>query len=336
MSRRITRKLKDNATAGQSHGPVSFGWRRTVEYGPTGKIVSKRDVLDPAQAAVLTDAVRMLRQGASLRATVRMLNDRGETATDGQPWNSQTLRQMLVRPRNAGQVVYHGEILEGVVGQWEPVFDVPTLAWVTARLNDPARKTENLGSVRVNLLTGVLVCGRCGSRDWGVNIRRDSGHGMMPRGYVCQGCHLRRHQGNVDAMVSAFVIEILERPDALELLSTGNEDAVRSAREAIETAQAKLREAGALYAADVITAEQIGSVTAACRAKIADAESVIAANLPRSLPTHIAGARARELWDAATVDQRHALVAALVSVTILPAGHGSVFDSSKVIIEPSA
>lgn len=341
MSRRITRKLADNAAAGHSHGQVAYGWQRVVQRSDTGRITGSRDVLHPVESTVLLDAVASLRAGNSLRATAKMLNDRGEqspgrSAKEGpRPWTSQTLRQMLVRPRNAGQVVYHGEVLAGVTGQWDALWDLPTHEWLIARLNDPARRTENKGSVRVNLLTGVLVCGRCGSRDWGVNIRRDSGHGVMPRGYVCDGCHLRRSQEPVDAMVEEYVLTILERPDALELLATGDEAAVQAARESIEAAQAKMREAGGLYAADVLTAGQVKTVNEACRAKIEDAERTIAANLPRDLP-NLAGEHARELWAEATVEQRHAVVKALVTVTILPAGRGKIFDPTKIVIEPSA
>lgn len=103
-SERIVRKKLELAQTGQfSGGPIPFGWN----------IESKNDVpvIVEANALEIEQAVEGIIAGASIGSIVKDLNSRGIPTRRDQRWTSTAVRNLLLRPTNAGLSAYRGEIV---------------------------------------------------------------------------------------------------------------------------------------------------------------------------------------------------------------------------------
>ena len=105
-SERIRRKMDANAAAGINHGGMRpYGW------------AADRTTLDPSEAAVVREAADRVLAGESVRGIARDLNAAGHRSATGRPWRDVTVRDMLLRPRNAGLRLHHGEVVGH--GKWD-------------------------------------------------------------------------------------------------------------------------------------------------------------------------------------------------------------------------
>jgi site-specific DNA recombinase len=67
--------------------------------------------VDRVEARELRNAAKQLLAGASLGSLIKDLNARGVPTSTGGEWTYAGLRQVLMRPRNAGLSALHGEIV---------------------------------------------------------------------------------------------------------------------------------------------------------------------------------------------------------------------------------
>lgn len=317
-SRRIRRKFLERAENGQPHGKVAYGYRR----------VDGRDELDPEQAAVIREAARRLLAGESLRSIVAGLNEAGVESPRGRRWESATLRQVMLRDRNAGLRRHQGQVIGQ--GSWEPVYDEDTHGRVVALLTDPERRT-NRGATRRHLLTGLALCGLCGG---GIRVIpaqvQKSGKRVPPR-YGCRDCFkITRKQADVDAVVEGLIVGRLSMPDALEVIASGDPGRAKELREQIAAAEARLAIAADSFADGEITGPQLRRVTAKLRPQVEAWRAEVAACAPRPGLLDLAGVNAEARWAAASLDAKRAAIEALVSVRILPQGIGRSFDPATV------
>ncbi len=134
---RIKRAMHQGAKAGKFlGGAVPFGWTLTDGV----------PVIHEAEAAEVRAATRAVLAGRSLGSIIRDLNDRGVTTGTGRTWTYATLRQLLVRPRNAGLAEWHGEI----VGDSQFPAIVTRDEWEAVRriVENPARRKSQSNRVR--------------------------------------------------------------------------------------------------------------------------------------------------------------------------------------------
>jgi len=336
QSRRLKRKLLERAESGKPHGAVAYGYRRVIDHDERGNRLSARDELDPEQAEVIRRAARLLLVGQSLRSVAAEMNARGSRSARGMPWNSTTLKQVLVRDRNAGLRRHLGQVIGD--GTWPAIYDRGTHDRVVALLTDPSRKTS-LGSTRRHLLTGIARCGRegCDGRMI-VNKGRVQADGhQQPPAYTCQACtRVRRKQAAVDELVESVMIARLSMPDALGAIATGDPVEVERARSEAAALAARLDLAADQYADGVLTGEQLRRITERLRPQIDRAKETVNAKMPVSWVSEIAGPFAEARWQAATLDVRRTLIEMFCKITILPTGSGKMFDPSSVRIEWTA
>jgi site-specific DNA recombinase len=331
-SRRMKRKLDERAANGLPHSFPAFGYRRQTVRDEYGRIIESRDVIDPAEAAVIRDTARRLLLGESLRAIVADLNKAGSASPRGIPWSSATLRQVMLRDRNAGLRRHRGQVVGR--GAWEPVYSEDTHNRVTALLTDPGRRT-NKGSVRKHLLSGLARCGRCGA---GMRVQAAwsdprTGRTSKPS-YACGGClRVRRLEVDVDAVVEGVMIARLQQPDAIAALAQGDPERVSQARGAIEAHEAKLALAADEFADGALTADQLRRITGKLRPQIEREKAAVAAHSPNPGALDLAGPDAEALWRAAPLEIRRAIIEAFATVVIMPSGSGRSFDPQSVIIE---
>lgn len=319
MSRRLRRKFDENAQQGRPHGLVAYGYRR----------VEGRDVIDPEQAAVIRATADGLLRGESLRSIVAALNATGEQTPRGTPWSSTTLRQVMLRDRNAGLRRHRGHVIGK--GDWEPIYSEDRHARVVALLTDPNRRT-NKGAARRHLLSGIALCGRCGGT-MRVNSARQTAK-AQPVSYQCSQClRVRRKQDPVDALVTAVIVARLQHPDVLEALARGIPAEVEHARDKIAALEARLSEAADQFADGLITGDQLARITGKLRPQIEAEQAAAAAHVPLEGVAAVAGPDAERLWDAASLSVKRAVIETLCSITIEPTGSGGRFDPDSVRVE---
>ncbi|MBA3293727.1 MAG: recombinase family protein [Geodermatophilaceae bacterium] len=323
QSRRLKRKFLERAENGQPHSFAAYGYRR----------VDGKDVLVPEEAETVRRAARMLLGGQSLRSVVATFNSEGSVSPRGLRWASTTLRQVLLRDRNAGLRLHVGQVIGR--GAWEPIYDVGTHDQVMALLTDPQRRS-NRGAIRKHLLSGIARCSRAGCDGTMVvnpgRVGKDGKH--QPPAYVCARCtRIRRKESDVDAVVEAVMIARLSQSDALMEVAVGDQETIRAAVAEIAQLEAKLARTADDYADDITTGEQFRRITGKLRLRLEQAKRSVAAAAPVRGLFDVIGSDAEDRWRAASLDVRRTLIEAFMSVTIDPLGPGRSFDPATVRIE---
>ncbi|MGM7699425.1 recombinase family protein [Microbacterium sp. A84] len=339
---KATRQVAANvqrAASGVHQGRIGYGYRR----GDGGL------VLHDDEAATIRTAVQRALDGASLRSIGKDF-DAQQVLTPGRgaSWNTTTLRQLLLRPSLAGLTVHRGKVVGRAPADAPRVIDEDTHERIKALLTDPARRTSPPGRQPKYLLSGIARCGRptgalddagepvlCNGvmvRGVGRTTRQPNGRSKkQPSSYVCNECfRVRRKQSNVDDLVEGIVVGRLQMPDAAQLFTKGDPDALQQARDTIDAVDARMANAADMYAAGTIEATQLVRITEGLRADRAQAAAAVDAALPAAVPAELIGANAQQVWDGLDMDSKRAVMDSLVSVVILPTGSGGVFDPDSV------
>ena len=297
----------------------------------------------PAETAVIYDCSHRLLQGVSLRALAAELRRQQVPTVTGTPWRAETLREILLRPRNAGLAVFQGKVLEGVLAPWAPIVTREVWAAVVAKLTDPSRRTGP-GAAPKWLGSGLYRCGICtppGTATVGkpVTVQVTLGGGRQPGEprYQCKGhSHLTRNVGYVDRVVVAHVLYALTHPRRVELLAPPppQVDAV-----ALRDERAAIRARLEQFAVDEVlgtrTHAQVSAATAAGNARIDEIDNLLNTNATSDpLAQFVNTADPLTAWWDASLANRRLVIEQLCTVTILPAGRrGRGFDASSVRID---
>jgi DNA invertase Pin-like site-specific DNA recombinase len=343
MSKRLKRKFQQKAESGEPHGYSPYGFTR----------VEGVDMVNEEQAAVVREVARRALAHESLRSIVTDLNARGIHGPKAPKWNSTILRQILVRPSNAGLRQYQGKVIGK--STTHPIYDEDTHNRLVSLLTDPSRRSNHVGPGYKYLLSGVAICGRDGtiiSDELGSHVeggcqgvmRRQIGRTTLskrtgavkrqPPSYCCSVCfRVRRAQEPVDLIVSEVVIARLSQPDAISMFAVTDSTAADEAQAIMAAVDAKLEIAADQFADDSITGAQLKRITARLRDERKQAENKFKAAQPRTAVADLAGGDVRAKWDAYPVSIRREVVESLMKVTIMPAGSGRRFDPEDVVIE---
>jgi site-specific DNA recombinase len=264
-------------------------------------------------------------QGVSLRSIAVDLRSRRVPTVTGVAWTSKTVRDILVRPRNAGLVVYRDEILEGVAAMWKPI--VPREIWeaVCEKLSDPNRRTVPPGTAPRWLGSGGYRCGICTplgtDTDKPMTCQVTLG-GREPR-YRCKDrSHLTRNVAHTDRVVLAHVMYVLTHPRAFELLSSPapdvDVDALRAERAAIDSRLEQMAQdevLGLKKRSQVIAATQVGNQ------RIEEIDQLLSTTISNDpLSDLINSADPVKSWAALGLGSKQVIINRLCTVTILPCG----------------
>ncbi|QNG35215.1 recombinase family protein [Geodermatophilaceae bacterium NBWT11] len=163
-SRRVKRKLMQNAELGLPHG------RSVRPFGFEQDAITHR----PDEASVLRELAQRFVAGESLRSLCTDLEERGVKTVKGAPWHTHSLRYVLSNPRLAGLRSHNGQTVGKAV--WEPIITEELHHRVLALI--ASRKMSSRRTPRAYLLSGMLRCGKCGGTLFS-SRRQDS------RRYVC-------------------------------------------------------------------------------------------------------------------------------------------------------
>lgn len=326
---RVRRAMEQKAMKGEWLGGTRpFGWQ----------IVDGVPQPDPLEAAVVKDVSNAVLEGQSLGSIVARLNEAGVRTTTGRTWGYAQLRQMLIRPRNAGLVDWKGEI----VGPSLFPALVSENVWraVVALLKDPRRRRSQSNKAR-HLLAGIAQC-HCGAL-----VRSATVSGRNREKYMVYRCpekgrgHVGKRISLVDSLVDRHMV-------AYRTIAARHRDDDRPSKEAeeLETEAAALRERlheAALLAADgVITMSQLAVTSARIRSSLEEVESrlellAVSSSLPQDsyeLPDADMTTSVALEWFNSSIDTRRDYVRRVCNVILLPHSKGSprVFDTDTVQI----
>ncbi|WP_163184710.1 recombinase family protein [Cellulosimicrobium sp. SL-1] len=329
-SERTKRTFQQKAEQGKRHGFVPYGWH----------VVDGQEARHPEQAAILDEVARRVLNRESIRSIVKDFNDRelptpaahsrpGSTKVATMTWNATSVRQLLLRERNAGLRTHNGKVIG--TGRWEPLWSAEQQARLVALLTDPTRRT-NRGAEVKHLLSGIAVCGLCGGMMRIVT-------GRQKPAYQCREClRVRRVAEDVERLVTTVIVKRLAQPDAPALFG-GDPEAMRAAEEEVDALQAQLaRAVDALGSGDPETAvRMIERLNVTIQPKIADARARMRAAAPAPefsefVTKKDADDTPEQMWERAPLEKRRALIRHLFSVVIQPQGPGRTFDPEKVDI----
>lgn len=308
IAERVTRAKLQSAQAGKYRGS-----RRPYGYEKDGLTVRE------SEAAVLRRIADDFLAGHSIRAITGQLNaDEHKTSTGG-AWRHDAVREVLLRPRNAGLVEHHGEIVGPA--QWPAILDASTWMGIRATLlgrSRPKYPRRWLGS-------GLYLCGLCddGATMTSSMQSKTARAGAKPA-YTCTTSkHLTRDCVELDAYVSAVIVARLSRDDATDLLTrTGGKDTVDMHVRAVELRE-RLDGLAAVYADGAIDGRQLREGSQRIRASLDATEAEIAEAGRESVLAGLVGVPdVAAVWDGLTLDRRRAVLDALVTVTVLPSGRG--------------
>ncbi|WP_301114290.1 recombinase family protein [Microbacterium sp.] len=321
QAKRLRRKFQEKAEKGEPHGYSPYGYTR----------IDGRDVPVEGEAAIVRECARRILARESLRSVCADLNARGIPAPKSAQWNTTILRQILLRPSNAGLRTHRGKVVGPATTV--PIIDGDTHAQLVALLTDPTRRDNNAGPTPKYLLAGLALCGLCGGKMRRTVGRMDKGK-RQPPAYQCAECfRVRRRQDKVDEVVEGVIVARLSRDDAVELFAAEDSKVADEARREIATIDAKLETAADQFASDAITGVQLKRITAGLRERRAIAERQLEAAKPRSVLMAVAGADAAARWAELPLGAKREAVETLVRVTVLPSGAGKPFDPESVRID---
>ncbi|MDQ7905986.1 recombinase family protein [Phytohabitans sp. ZYX-F-186] len=293
---------------------------------------------------VIADSSHRLLQGISLRALAAELRERQEVPTvTGADWSAQTLRDILLRPRNAGFMVHKKQIIEGVKAPWKPIVSPEVFYAVRDLLTDPSRRTGPGAAPRWHGTT-IYRCGIC--TPLGTDTDADGVKpvtcqvtlgGREPR-YKCKDhSHLTRNVAKVDRLVFGHVLYALTHPRAYELLAAPPPEVDAEGLRAERTA---IRQRLELMAEDEVlglkTRAQVIAATKRGNARITEIDELLNATATSDpLATVVNASDPVQAWaDLGLADQR-LFIDRLCTVTILPSGRrGRGFDPTTVDIAP--
>lgn len=236
------RRNRDAGLRQAGSAPFGFNLDQRDDRGRQIPGVSKGLVPDERAAGAIRAAADDVLAGISCYSIAGKLNRDGFRGRLGGGWTHQTVRDMLVNPAIAGLIEYDGQFLDA---KWDAIIDQDTWRAVRSLLLAKREGWSGSGSKPVYLLTGVLICGPCGGRDFKVRtgwrapveyrrdfkVLRTSAGYERARNYICGAdktrpgmtekiTHVSRKVDLLDEYIEGIVIGLLSRPDVLAALNT--------------------------------------------------------------------------------------------------------------------
>ncbi|MCA1707188.1 MAG: recombinase family protein [Actinobacteria bacterium] len=341
LSTRVKRGKRVKATRGEpNHSLRPFGFEQDG--------VTVRE----SESVVLREMVARVLKGENQDHIVRDLNQRGVTTSTGGEWSRQSLKQLLLRARNVGQVVHNDVVVGHLPG--EPILDNET--W--ERLNTLfASRRRGRPLSEVYLCSGIVCCAHCGHRLTGrprVGLKPYP-DGETRRQYWCQpravrgGCgRITIDQRELDWYIGALVVRTLADPrhaEAVEAAAKATDDKRRPLRAELSECEHLADElSGRLGRREItlkrydVAMEPLDKRIAELRAELAELDS-----MPTSVPDPAIEVASREewtaRWNAATVTERRNLIRQALPnrrIVIAPAVRSSgppKFDPKRILIE---
>lgn len=327
-SERIVRKKVELAQAGAfSGGPVPFGWR-IEQKGDRPDIVE-------SDAAEIRKAVTATIAGASIGSIVKDLNQRGVPTRRGQKWTSTSVRNLLLRPTNAGLTAYKGEIVE-TRSSFPAIITEDEWRTVRAIVTNPSRRSQRDSRVK-HMLAGLLRCGNCGAAM--KTSSRARGLSESRHYYKCPTMgtgHAFQTASPVESLVSEIVIARLEKPGVIARLSGPQDQEQQHALQAeAATLRGRMDEAADSFAAGRIGIRVLEDINSRVLARLGEIEQDLAVAARASVVPYSAEGQVRGWWESADIERKRMVIDALMVPYVEPIRKSAprTFDPNRIRIE---
>ena len=308
--RRGKRKALEIAQSGQPHmgGPRAFGFQDDKVTHHPGEVTVIRDLAARALA------------GETLISMATWLQDNDVQTVGGKEWRTNTVRALLTNPRNWGMRVHQGQIIGAAT--WDPIITPDQGERLQRLLLDPARRTNR--SARRYLLTGLLLCGKCGTRLNSAprgDIRR-YGCRTGPDSRGCGGVYIYAEM--LEEFIAEAVLYRLDSPAMHETLTdTGtDQDEARTVADAIQADTNKMDELAAMWADGEISRTEWSKARKRIQDRLEANRRTFARLTHRdAVADYIGhGEELRQQWNSLNLSRQVAIVKAVLDhATILPA-----------------
>src|SRR6266566_106781 len=329
------------------NGKSYYGGPRPYGYVPAENTerYQRQLIIVPEERDILLKAADdILDKDISISAIVRDLRERNVPTAHGGQWRTQTLKAALLKATVAGLSLHTSQVRDETTGEIREVRQLEPAPWpailereiwerLTAKLEDPARRTNTHGNEPRWLLSWIAKCGECNVGPIVVTGRkRDNGSS-----YVCRNCwRISRRaaltdawiERNLTAHISKNRLSIL-KPEPRKDIDTTT---LRSEEKKIQEKKKALARA--------FMRDDIDETVLIAGNKDADARLTV-------IKTQLAQANekdpvpefrdphgfTRKNWRALSLPRKRAIIKLLVDVTILPvARRGPGFDPGSVRI----
>lgn len=347
------------------------GGRRPFGYEADGMTVREDE------AAMVREATTAILAGRSLRSVATEWNEAGRQArreqyvkVDGQrvraedgtfktevvtkPWSALTVRETVLRPRNAG-IMAHGvpgrkatksgahryDYEEVGPAQWPAI--VPEDEWraVVRLLTSPSRRDFDGTRDRRHLGSGLYICGGTRVDESGQTVpcgtlMRSGTHGGGRGHYRCRlpgKGHVMVLMKQTDDYVRARVADLIRDPRIIEAMTPAAPDLTED-REKRRRLVARLDTFDADYRAGEITAAERRAFRGETEAEIAAIDARIAKAVRASVSSDVlSAADPGAAFLAAPLDVQRSVVASAVRVTITPnTRRGAAWTPDRVVL----
>lgn len=296
------------------------------------------------EATAVREAYLAFASGASLNAIAAALSGNPHEnraaprnvptlpTRNGKPWSPSSVYGILRNPRYAGWSMLSGEIVRDttgapISGQWEPIVSDGTWLEVQRRLDDPARKTNRVGTSRKHLGSGIYRCGVC------LEPVKSHSSQYMTR-YRCAG-HIVRSQSQIDRYVLRIIELRLRKPDVKDLLASVDHAEMAGLQAAIEIQRGKIARAKSDYNAELIDGGLYKEIRTEALSRIdaLEAERISMATNP-VLASILASPDPAGEFLAADLSIQRATISGLVAVSLFSAPRGrKTFDPDTVQVD---
>ena len=280
--------------------------------------------LHPVEADLVREASARILAGGSLGSVATQWNNAGVTSTHGRRWSATTVKQVLLRARNAGLATWHNEVV--AVSTFPAIVEETVWRGVVAVLTDPSRARTTATTARW-LLAGIAQC-ECGRSLRSASVRSRKGE-KVPT-YRCPG----KGPGHVyiaAALADRFVTDVIGGVLAHHVIRTsepGRPDAGVQAA----ALRARLDEAADAYADGAITSAQLTRITSRLRSDLEAIDGRLAAEAAAGAMTAFVGMDGAARWLAADLDTQRAVLRRIALVTVRRSAPGAPrrFDSRRI------
>jgi len=187
LSQKVKRGMQINATkCYYNGGSVPLGLKlETVETinGPMGKkICKKRFAIDEEKAPIVQKIFEMYANGNTMANIIRYLNEKNLKTSQGNEFNKNSLRKMLLNRKYIGYYSYDNKETKGGIPS---IIDDELFFKVGQKLQENKQAPSKGKAIVPFLLTTKLFCGNCNSMMTGYS--GTSKTGKLHSYYGCKG-----------------------------------------------------------------------------------------------------------------------------------------------------
>ncbi len=330
LGERQKRKKRRQAREGKfSGGPRAYGFEKD---GVT---------IRESEAAILREVAGRLIDGESKRSITADLQERDVKTATGRNWEPTTISHIFQSPRICGYRTHHGTLYPA---EWPAIISRDD--WEKLQL---LRRALDTTMARTYLLTGIAVCGACGTAMLGQTAHPWRGNGTVYRRYRCPkdelykrraGCGTVYRQAEpLEILVTEAVLKALNSPKLLVAVSTqANDGELRALVDEERADEAQLQELKTAWANRVrgLTLQDMLSMKAMIEDNMeARRRQMAMMQSGRVLSRIPLGASMREVWETADLDFKRDLIRLVVEKVVVLPGRTYQHWRGKYRFDPS-